>query len=83
MNKSNDEKGNNQGVRLSKGRPIQAMEDPSSSPSLGVDANPEMSIEQAIAVYKRLGYSDQWMNQRHPPLRFPIRIHKLRRKVIV
>ena len=26
--------------------------------------NPEMSIEQAIADYKRLGYSDQWINRR-------------------
>lgn len=26
--------------------------------------NPELSIEQAIADYKRLGYSDQWINQR-------------------
>ena len=25
---------------------------------------PEMSIEQAIADYKRLGYSDQWVNRR-------------------
>lgn len=25
---------------------------------------PEMSIEQAIADYKRLGYSDQWINRR-------------------
>lgn len=26
--------------------------------------DPEMSIEQAIADYKRLGYSDQWINRR-------------------
>ena len=26
--------------------------------------NPEMSIEQAMADYKRLGYSDAWINQR-------------------
>lgn len=26
--------------------------------------DPEMSIEQAIADYKRLGYSDQWVNRR-------------------
>lgn len=26
--------------------------------------DPELSIEQAIADYKRLGYSDQWINQR-------------------
>ena len=25
--------------------------------------DPEMSIEQAIADYKRLGYSDQWINR--------------------
>ena len=69
MNKSNDGKGNNRGVRLSKGRPIQAMEDPSSSPSLGVDANPEMSIEQAIAVYKRLGYPSSLISeQRASPM---------------
>jgi hypothetical protein len=26
--------------------------------------DPELSIEQAVADYKRLGYSDQWINQR-------------------
>lgn len=26
--------------------------------------DPELSIDQAIADYKRLGYSDQWINQR-------------------
>ena len=26
--------------------------------------NPELSIEQAVADYKRLGYSDAWINQR-------------------
>ena len=26
--------------------------------------NPELSIEQAMADYKRLGYSDNWINQR-------------------
>lgn len=26
--------------------------------------NPELSIEQAIADYKRLGYSDKWINSR-------------------
>jgi len=26
--------------------------------------NPEMSIEQAVADYKRLGYSDKWINER-------------------
>jgi hypothetical protein len=27
-------------------------------------ADPELSIEQAMADYKRLGYSDNWINQR-------------------
>jgi hypothetical protein len=26
--------------------------------------DPELSIDQAIADYKRLGYSDAWINQR-------------------
>ena len=26
--------------------------------------NPELSIDQAIIDYKRLGYSDNWINQR-------------------
>jgi hypothetical protein len=26
--------------------------------------DPELSIEQAMADYKRLGYSDNWINQR-------------------
>ena len=26
--------------------------------------NPELSIEQAVADYQRLGYSDEWINQR-------------------
>ena len=26
--------------------------------------DPELSIEQAIVDYKRLGYSDRWINQR-------------------
>ena len=27
--------------------------------------DPELSIEQAMMDYKRLGYSDSWINQRH------------------
>lgn len=26
--------------------------------------NPELSIEQAVADYRRLGYSEEWINQR-------------------
>jgi hypothetical protein len=27
--------------------------------------DPELSIEQAMTDYKRLGYSDSWINQHH------------------
>lgn len=31
--------------------------------------DPELSIEQAIVDYKRLGYSDRWINQRVQTIR--------------
>jgi len=30
--------------------------------------DPELSIEQAMMDYKRLGYSDNWINQRLKPI---------------
>ena len=32
--------------------------------------DPELSIEQAMVDYKRLGYSDAWINQRLKALRY-------------
>ena len=34
------------------------------STRLGQRQDPELSIDQAIIDYKRLGYSDAWINQR-------------------
>jgi len=32
--------------------------------------DPELSIEQAVADYRRLGYSENWINQRLKPIEF-------------
>lgn len=35
--------------------------------------DPELSIDQALMDYKRMGYSDNWINQRLKPIGCPSR----------